>query len=66
VVYFAVAFASPFTTFQQWGDFVATATMVCVYAPATLMVLRRPNDGPVLPVVDRLWQRVIRRSPRVA
>ena len=66
VVYFAVAFGSPFSTFQQWGDFVATATMACVYAPAALMVLRRPNEGPVLPVLDRLWQRVTRRAPRVA
>jgi hypothetical protein len=66
VVYFAVAFGPAFTTFQQWGDFVATATMICVYAPATLMVLRRPNEGPVLPALDRVWQRVVRRSPRVA
>jgi hypothetical protein len=66
IVYFSVAFAPPFSTFQQWGDFVATATMVCVYAPATLMVLRRPNEGPVLPLLDRAWQRLSRRSPRVA
>jgi hypothetical protein len=65
-VYFGVAFASPFNTFQQWGDFVATATMAFVYAPATLMVLRRPNEGPVLPILERGWQRVFRRSPRVA
>jgi hypothetical protein len=54
VVYFAVGFAAPFDTFQQWGDFVAKATITFVYAPAVLMVLRRPNEGPVPRLVERL------------
>lgn len=64
-VYFAVAFASPFETFQQWGDFVATATTVLVYAPAVLMILRRPNDGAVPAPLARLvaWIRPGRRRP---
>jgi hypothetical protein len=66
VVYFAVAFAPPFQTYKQWGDFVATATMVCVYAPATVMVLRRPNEGPIAPFIERALQRVRRRTPRAA
>ena len=66
VVYFAVAFASPFDTFQQWGDFVANATIVLIYAPAVIMVLRRPNDGPVPTVIERLATRILPRSRRVA
>jgi len=60
-----VAFASPFETFQQWGDFVATATTVLVYAPAVLMILRRPNDGAVPAPLARLvaWIRPGRRRP---
>jgi hypothetical protein len=57
-VYFAVAFAAPFTSFQQWGDFVAAATILFVYAPAVIMVLRRPNHGPVPRIVERLVARL--------
>jgi len=61
-VYFAVAFAAPFTSFQQWGDFVATATTVFVYAPAVIMVLRRPNDGPAPRALEWLAARVLPAS----
>jgi hypothetical protein len=57
-VYFAVAFASPFDTFQQWGDFVANATLVFIYAPAAIMVLRRPNEGAVPQVLERALARL--------
>jgi hypothetical protein len=65
VVYFAVAFSAPFETFRQWGDFVAMATIVLVYAPAAIMVLRRPNEGPVPAAVERLIVRM-RRKARTA
>jgi hypothetical protein len=65
-VYFAVAFGSPFATFQQWGDFVATATMALVYAPAVIMVLRRPNEGPAPAFLERIAARMWSRSRRVA
>jgi hypothetical protein len=65
-VYFAIAFASPFDTFQQWGDFVANATIALIYAPAVIMVLRRPNDGPVPAIVGRLATRFLPWSKRVA
>ena len=58
-VYFAVAFAPPFTTFQQWGDFVAAATILFVYAPAVIMVLRRPNEGAAPRVLEWLAARVV-------
>jgi hypothetical protein len=58
VVYFAVAFAAPFSTFQQWGDFVANATLVLVYAPAVIMVLRRPNEGTLPRGLDRFVERI--------
>jgi hypothetical protein len=58
-VYFAVAFAPTFTTFQQWGDFVAAATILFVYAPAVIMVLRRPNEGAAPRVLDWLATRVL-------
>ena len=54
VVYFSVAFAPPFETFQQWGDFVANATNLFIYAPAVIMVLRRPNEGAVPAFVERI------------
>jgi hypothetical protein len=56
-VYFAVAFAGPFTSFQEWGDFVATATIALVYAPAVFMVLRRPNEGAMPEALERLIAR---------
>jgi hypothetical protein len=58
-VYFAVAFASPFTSFQQWGDFVAAATILFVYAPAVIMVLRRPNEGEAPRALAWLAARVV-------
>jgi hypothetical protein len=61
-VYFAVAFAAPFTSFRQWGDFVAAATILFVYAPAVIMVLRRPNHGPVPGIIERLAARLRLRS----
>ena len=64
-VYFAVAFASPFDTFQQWGDFVANATMIIIYAPAAIMVLRRPNEGAIPALVERAVAR-LRPSARPA
>ena len=64
-VYFAVAFASPFDTFQQWGDFVANATMKLIYAPAAIMVLRRPNEGAMPAFVERAIAR-LRPSARPA
>ena len=58
-VYFAVAFAAPFTSFQQWGDFVAGATILFIYAPAVIMVLRRPNDGTAPRVLEWLAARLM-------
>jgi hypothetical protein len=57
-VYFAVAFAAPFNTFEQWGNFVAMCTIGFVYAPAAMMVLRRPNDGPAPAFVERVMGRL--------
>lgn len=65
-VYFSVAFAPPFATFQQWGDFVANATNVFIYAPAVIMVLRRPNEGTVPVLVERIVARLRPSSRRVA
>jgi hypothetical protein len=64
-VYFAVAFRAPFQTFQQWGDFVAVATIALVYGPAAIMVLRRPNEGVVPAMLERLLGR-LRRPTRPA
>ena len=64
-VYFAVAFGSPFDTFQRWGDFVANATMILIYAPAAIMVLRRPNEGAMPAFVERAVAR-LRPSARPA
>jgi hypothetical protein len=61
-VYFAVAFHAPFTSFQQWGDFVAAATILFVYAPAAIMVLRRPNEGVAPRVLEWLAARVLPAS----
>lgn len=66
VVYFAVAFAAPFDTFQQWGNFVANATMALIYAPAVIMVLRRPNEGTVPAFVDRVLARARPRAGNAA
>ena len=61
-VYFSVAFAAPFDTFQQWGDFVANATLWLVYVPAAIIVLRRPNEGAVPGRIEALVARLRPRS----
>ena len=63
VVYFSVAFGPQFETFQQWGDFVANATLAFIYIPAAIMVLRRPNEGAIPPFLDRALAR-FRPRPR--
>lgn len=63
-VYFSVAFAPRFQTFQQWGDFVANATILLVYAPAVIMVLRRPNEGQLPAFIERLLSRTPFRQER--
>jgi hypothetical protein len=63
-VYLVLNVYSPIPTFMEWGNILAHATVVLVYLPAVILVLRRPNEGELPAIINRL-ARVIARSPRL-
>jgi hypothetical protein len=52
---------SPLPTYEAWGDLVAQTSVWAIYLPCVVMVLRRPNEGPLPALVERLVGR--RREP---
>lgn len=62
-VYLVLNFYSPVPRFEDWGNIVANATVLLVYLPAVVMVLRRPNEGELPASVTRI-ARALRLIPR--
>ena len=46
-LFFYVGFNTPQPDYAAWGNLVGNGTLWICYFPALLMVLRRPNEGPV-------------------
>jgi hypothetical protein len=60
-VFFAVVFLAPERTLAVWGEVVGRLTILLVYLPALVMILRRPNEGELPRSVARLLAAVMRR-----
>jgi hypothetical protein len=58
VLFFYVGFNTPQPDYASWGRLVGNGTLWICYFPALVMVLRRPNEGALHPVVERLVSRV--------
>jgi hypothetical protein len=63
-VFFGVVLISPERTFAAWGEVVAKLTIVFVYLPALVMVLRRPNEGEIPHVIAWALGSVTRKMGR--
>ena len=58
VLYFYVGFNTPQPDYESWGRLVGNGTLWICYFPALVMVLRRPNEGPLPAFVERAFARV--------
>ena len=63
-VFFGIVFISPERTLAVWGEVVGKLTIVFVYLPALVMVLRRPNEGEVPRVIARALSAITRGAVR--
>jgi hypothetical protein len=52
VLFFYVGFNTPQPDYESWGRLVGNGTLWICYFPALVMVLRRPNEGKLPPLVD--------------
>lgn len=65
VLFFYVGFNTPQPDYESWGRLVGNGTVWICYFPALVMVLRRPNEGTLPPLVERLASQVgVQRAPR--
>jgi hypothetical protein len=62
VVFFAIVFMNPERTLSVWGELVGRLTVLLVYLPTVVMILRRPNEGEVPKSIARLFALVTRRG----
>ncbi len=62
VLFFYVGFNTPQPDYASWGRLVGNGTLWICYFPVLVMVLRRPNEGSLPPLVDRLVRRLSRRE----
>ena len=53
VLFFYVGFNTPQPDYASWGRLVGDGTLWICYFPALVMVLRRPNEGSLPPMVER-------------
>jgi hypothetical protein len=58
VLFFYVGFNTPQPDYASWGRLVGNGTLWICYFPALIMVLRRPNEGTLPPVLERLANRL--------
>ncbi len=58
VLFFYVGFNTPQPDYESWGRLVGNGTLWICYFPALVMVLRRPNEGTLPPLIDRILRRV--------
>jgi hypothetical protein len=54
VLFFYVGFNTPQPDYEAWGRLVGNGTLWICYFPALVMVLRRPNEGELPPVIARM------------
>ena len=53
VLFFYVGFNTPQPDYESWGRLVGNGTLWICYFPALVMVLRRPNEGPLPAFLER-------------
>lgn len=58
VLFFYVGFNTPQPDYESWGRLVRNGTLWICYFPALVMVLRRPNEGPLPPFLERATARL--------
>ncbi len=66
VLFFYVGFNTPQPDYLSWGRIVGNGTVWLCYFPALVMLLRRPNEGTLPPIMERLpflWSRLRRVTP---
>ncbi len=56
-LFFTIAIVNPTPIFSVWGEVLAKASIWVIYVPCLVMVLRRPNSGP-LPLPSGLLNRL--------
>jgi len=61
VLFFYVGFNTPQPDYMAWGKLVGDGTVWICYFPALVMVLRRPNEGRLPPIMAALARRVEQR-----
>jgi hypothetical protein len=57
VLFFYVGFNTPQPDYAAWGRVVGNGTLWICYFPALVMILRRPNEGNLPPLIERIVQR---------
>jgi hypothetical protein len=60
VLFFYVGFNTPQPDYASWGRLVGNGTLWICFFPALVMVLRRPNEGSLPPIVERFVSRLSR------
>ena len=60
-LFFYVGFNTPQPDYESWGRLVGNGTLWICYFPALVMVMRRPNEGPIPAFVESLTRRLARR-----
>ncbi len=58
VLFFYVGFNTPQPDYESWGRLVGNGTLWICYFPALAMVLRRPNEGSLPAVIERVVNRL--------
>jgi hypothetical protein len=61
VLFFYMAANTPQPDYLKWGDLIGNGTLWICYFPALVMVLRRPNEGPLPNRVEQLIRRLQRQ-----
>lgn len=54
VLFFYVGFNTPQPDYESWGRLVGNGTLWICYFPALAMILRRPNEGPLPSLFERV------------
>lgn len=58
LLFFYVGFNTPQPDYLAWGRVVGNGTLWICYLPMLAILLQRPNEGPVPPIVDRFAARI--------
>jgi hypothetical protein len=65
ILFFYVGFNTPQPDYASWGRVVGNGTLWICFFPALVMVLRRPNEGALPPILQLALKRLAgwRRAP---